>query len=64
MCKYLDWWLFWSKNLDVTGPTEQFSKSGGADPPILKCRGGGWGGVGCGVVDFKNGLPGADIHIF
>ena len=40
MCKYLDWWLFWSKNLDVTGPAVQFSKWG-ADPPILRCRGRG-----------------------
>ena len=64
MCKYLDWWLFWSKNLDVTGSAEQFSKSGGGgvDPPILKCRGSG--GVGCGVVDFKNGLPGVDSISF
>ena len=34
MCKYLDWWLFWSKNLDVTGSEEQFSKSGGGGGSI------------------------------
>ena len=34
----------------------------GGDPPILKCS---WkGGGGCGVVDFKNGLPGADSTFF
>ena len=36
----------------------------GGDPPILKCRGSGGRGVGCGVVDFKNGLPGANSICF
>ena len=31
---------------------------GGVDPPLLKCS---WTG---GVVDFKNGLPGADSIFF
>ena len=35
---------------------------GGGDPPLLKRS---WkGGGGCGVVDFKNGLPGANSTFF
>ena len=36
---------------------------GGGDPSLLKCS---WmrGGGGCGVVDFKNDLPGADSIFF
>ena len=56
LCKYLDWWLFWSKNLDVTGPAEQFSKWG-ADPPILKCRGRGEFVVGLWTLKMVNRVP-------
>ena len=37
---------------------------GGVDPPILKFRGGGGELVVEHVVDFKNGLPGADSISF
>ena len=56
LCKYLDWWLFWSKNLDVTGSAEQFSKWG-ADPPILKCRGRGELVVGLWTLKMVNRVP-------
>ena len=47
----------------LQGPRSSFQSRGvGVDPPILKCRGSG--GVGCGVVDFKNGLPGVDSISF
>ena len=36
----------------------------GGDPPLLKCSWKGGAGGGCGVVDFKNGLPGADSTFF
>ena len=34
-----------------------FHVGGGGDPSLLKCS---WRGGGCGGVDFKNDLPGAD----
>ena len=44
------------------GPPSSF-QCAGVDLPLLKCSWGGGGGV-CGVVDFKNGLPGADSIFF
>ena len=46
------------------GPAEQFSKCGGRSTSFEVKLGEGAGGGGCGVVDFKNGLPGADSIFF
>ena len=44
------------------GPAEQFSKCGDRSTSFeVKL---GEGGGGCGVVDFKNGLPSADSIFF
>ena len=46
--------LIFVKVMVIQGPRSSF-QSAGANPLLLKCSGGGGGGV-----DFKNGLPGAD----
>ena len=50
----------------IQGPRSSF-QSAGADPPLnfrSEVGEGGGGGGGCGVVDFKNGLTGADSIFF
>ena len=42
------------RRVPISGPAEQFSK----------CQGEGVGSGCCGVMDFKNGLPGADSIFF
>ena len=50
------------RRVTISGPAEQFSKCEGRSIRFeVRLRG---GGGGCGVVDFKNGLPGADPIFF
>ena len=51
------------RRVTIPGPAEQFSKCGGLSTSFEVNWVGGGGG-GCGVVDFKNGLPGADSIFF
>ena len=50
----------------IQGPRSSFQSAGGRSTSfeVKLGEGAGGGGGGCGVVDFKNGLPGADSIFF
>ena len=51
------------RRVSISGPAEQFSKCGDQSTSF-EVKLGELAGVGCGVVHFKNGLPGADSIFF